>query len=219
MQVPTAPQQPGKPALRSGAILGIALGIIHCVMVIILTEITNSQQITGANPKLPVILTLLIPLIWIVGLLTAGAWGGQSTGKVSTGTLAGLFAGTFGSILAGFGQIIATELVTTQPGSTTDSSFLLASGMAAIFYVMFLAIGFGAGLGALGGLVGQSISPVRSQAAVPVQPVYAPPVAQIPYPYTAPQQVPLPQQPPVRQQVSSTEYPAEYPTRPRLTEQ
>ncbi|HET8841430.1 MAG TPA: hypothetical protein VFN35_08170, partial [Ktedonobacteraceae bacterium] len=105
----TTPPQSGKPALRSGAIMGFALGAIHSTIVIITSQFSGSL-----SNRLATILYLVLPLIWIIGLLIAGAWGSLTTGKVSTGSLAGVFAGTFGGILAAFGHVIAAALTISQ---------------------------------------------------------------------------------------------------------
>lgn len=208
MQIQSTAQQPGKPALRSGATIGIALGIIHSVITIVVTQM-NAASLNTANggagiPTITVILYLITPLIWIIGFLVAGAWAGRETGKISTGVLAGLFAGTFGGIIAGIGQVIATAMANSQQGYTSSSSnVLLFGGFAAVFYVMVLALGAGAGFGVLGGLIGQSMSNVHPQPAA--QPIYAQPVVpytyvpaqppQMPLPPQQPPQMPLPQQP------------------------
>lgn len=190
MRIQADPQLSSKAALRSGATLGLALGIIHSVISILVTQITSYSLETGNNPgTLPIILYLLTPLIWIVGLLVAGAMGSRATGKVSTGLLAGLLAGTFGGVLAGFGQVIATAIATNQTPSNSNSTTLLFIGFAAIFYVLLLAIAAGTGLGALGGLIGQSLSNVRPQP--PVQQIYMAPVQPAPYTYAAPQPAPF----------------------------
>jgi hypothetical protein len=203
MQIQPVAQQPGKPALRSGAIIGIALGIIHSVITIMVTQMNTGSQNTYGSSSGPspttTILYLLTPLIWIIGFLIAGAWASKDTGKISTGSLAGLFAGTFGGVIAGLGQVVATGIAINQQSyNPGGSNLLLFSGFAAMFYVMALAIGAGAGLGALGGLIGQSMSKVRPQPVA--QPAYAQPI--MPYGYVQPQpmpmpspQVPLPQQP------------------------
>jgi hypothetical protein len=196
MNVQPTLQQPGKPALRSGAIIGIALGIIHSVITIIVTQMNAATPVDGGPgmPTITIILYLLTPLIWIIGFLIAGAWASRETGKISTGVLAGLFAGTFGGVIAGIGQVIATAIANSQQGYTdANSSLLLFSGFAAVFYVMVLALGAGAGFGVLGGLIGQSMSNVRPQPIV--QPVYAQPVVPYTYVPAQPPQVP-PQQPP-----------------------
>ncbi len=206
MQIQSTAQQPGKPALRSGAIIGIALGIIHSVITIIVTQMNAVSLNTTAGgagiPTITIVLYLITPLLWIIGFLVAGAWAARETGKISTGVLAGLFAGTFGGIIAGIGQVIATAMANSQQGYTSSSSnVLLFSGFAAVFYVMLLALGAGAGFGVLGGLIGQSMSNVRPQAQPATPPVYAQPV--VPYTYVPaqpphmplPPQVPLPQQP------------------------
>jgi hypothetical protein len=158
-----------------------------------------------------VILYLLTPLIWIVGFLVAGAWAGREAGKISAGVLAGLFAGTFGGIIAGIGQVVATALATTQQSpSNSGSSLILFSGFAAVFYVMVLALGAGAGFGVLGGLIGQSISPVRPVA----QPLYAQPM--VPYTFFPVQQ---PQTPFMSHRSSEVPQPPRLPREDPLPEQ
>ena len=196
MQLQPVPPHAGKVALRSGATLGIILGIIHSIIVITNTvQSANSSGYGGPNAS-SVLLYLVTPLVWIVGLLIAGGWGSKTTGKVSTGTIAGLFAGLFGGIVAGFGQAIATTLSVNISGAASgNASSQLALGFLTIFYVLALTIGAGAGLGALGGLIGQTVSDVRPQPSMPqpvpqpAQPIYQPPV--VPYGYM---QVPVSQQ-------------------------
>lgn len=220
MQAPSISQRPGRAALRSGLILGITLGIIHSVITIIVTQMnTNTLITTGSRINAGGITTplyLLTPLLWIIGLLTAGIWGSQTTGKISMGTLAGLFAGTFGGIVAGLGQVVATAISANQVTlSSSEANLLLFSGFAAIFYVMLLTIGAGAGLGVLGGLIGQSLSSVRPQP--PAQPVYqqpAPPYAPV-QPVASPPHTYIPAQPVAPLQAS---FPPQ-PETPRLPEQ
>ena len=187
--------QPGKPALLSGIIIGVVLGIIHSSITIIIAQMAVNG---GSSSAMITSLQLLVPLLWIIGFLFAGFWASKESGLISTGTLAGLFAGIFGSIIAGFGQIIATAITAnlSSQAITQTSGMVLFTGYTAIFSVMILAIGAGAGVGAIGGLIGQSISNVRPQAAPQPLQVYAQPV--MPYPYPAPQpmaahQAPQPQ--------------------------
>jgi hypothetical protein len=187
--------QPGKPALLSGIIIGVVLGIIHSSITIIIAQMAVNG---GSSSAMITSLQLLVPLLWIIGFLFAGFWASKESGLISTGTLAGLFAGIFGSIIAGFGQIIATAITAnlSSQAITQTSGMVLFTGYTAIFSVMILAIGAGAGVGAIGGLIGQSISNVRPQVAPQPLQVYAQPV--MPYPYPAPQpmaahQAPQPQ--------------------------
>ncbi len=190
MQESSISQQPGKPALRSGVLLGVALGIIHSAIVILTSQMNRGY---GNTPVTTIFLYLITPLIWIVGLLVAGMSGSRVTGKINTGVLAGLFAGTFGGIIAGFGQAIAMTLSMNQQSATSaDTGLLLASGFTVMFFVMVLALGAGAGFGALGGLIGQSMSSVRPQPHQPAPSAYPP--AAIPY-YMPPQQAPVTPQP------------------------
>lgn len=198
MQPQIAPAHAGKIALRTGASVGILLGIIHSIITIIST--IQSADKGGNGVFLTTLLYLITPLVWIVGLLFAGTWSSKFTGKVSTGTQAGLFAGLFGGLVASFGQAIASAI---SVNFAPDSSSILITGFAAIFYILVLAIGAGAGCGALGGLIGQAVSDVRPPAPQPAHiPVYQPPV--VPYGYM-PQPHPLPQTPlsPIMSEVPS----------------
>ncbi|HXR66616.1 MAG TPA: hypothetical protein VN729_11865 [Ktedonobacteraceae bacterium] len=196
MQPQIASPNAGKIALRSGLTAGILLGTIHSIIAIVST--IQNAGVPGSVTASSTLFYLLTPLIWIVGLLAAGAWGSKITGKLSTGTLAGLFAGLFGGIVAGFGQAIATAIsVNLSQNPYQSSSLVLLGGFAIIFYILMLAIGAGAGCGALGGLIGQSISDVRPQLAPqphpiaqPTTPVYQPPT--VPYAYM-PRPQPTPQ--------------------------
>lgn len=184
MQTQPVAQQPGKPALLSGIIIGIVLGIIHSAITIIIAQMAVNG---GGSSAVITSLQLLVPLIWIIGFLFAGFWASKESGLISTGTLAGLFAGIFGSIIAGFGQIIATAIAanTTSQIAAQASGMLLFTGYTAIFSVMILAIGAGAGVGAIGGLIGQTITKVHPQPAPQPLQVYTQPI--MPYPYTVPQ--------------------------------
>lgn len=189
MQPQSASQNAGKVALRTGITFGILLGTIHSIITILNTLLGMGSQYYATSST--TLLFLTAPLIWIVGLLVAGIWGSKTTGKVSTGTLGGLFAGLFGGIVAGFGQAIALSI---NIHGYQSENLVLFTGFIVIFYVMILAIGAGAGLGALGGLIGQTISPQHSSIApqphpIPSVPVYQPPAT--PYGYM-PQPQPLP---------------------------
>lgn len=193
MQIHTAPAQTGKITLRSGAAIGILLGVIHSII----TIVNTLQDVTHADNSslLTTLFYLVTPLVWIVGLLFAGAWTSKFTGKVSSGTLAGLFAGLFGGLVADFGQAIATAISTTASASNGGSTnSLLALGFVTIFYTLVLALGAGAGCGALGGLIGQTVSDVRPMPSqphpIPAAPVYQPPV--MPYGYMQQVQTPMP---------------------------
>src|SRR5437899_12096743 len=95
MQAQAILQQPGRPALRSGVIIGIVLGIIHSCIALI-PQLIDRPGSSSSLSTTSVVLYLLIPLVWITGFLCAGAWAAKATGKIGTGRLAGLFAGKFG---------------------------------------------------------------------------------------------------------------------------
>jgi hypothetical protein len=203
MQSQLAPANIGKIALRNGVSIGIFLGVIHSVITII-SVLESAGDPSSRLTASSVLLYLLTPLIWIVGLLVAGIWTGKLTGKVGAGTMAGLFGGLFGGIVAGIGQAIASSL-SVSPAPYYSASMILLSGYAMIFYILVLAIGAGAGCGALGGLIGQSISDVRQQVksqphpiATPMVPVYQSPA--VPYGYMPQTPQPIHHTPEVRYQ-------------------
>ncbi len=172
----------GKVALRGGISSGILLGTLQSIITIVNTfQNANGMGHTTISGTL---FELITPLIWIIGLLAVGTWGGKITGKVSTGALAGLFAGLFGGLIAAFGQAIATALnVNMFSGPYGVPASMIPLGIFAMFSTIFLAVAAGAGAGALGGLIGHTISDVQPQAmqqphpiAQPPIPVYQPPV-------------------------------------------
>lgn len=201
MQPQFTPQHAGKVALRNGTIVGAFLGVIFSLLMIVSTIQSSGTPFGLVNPS-SILLYLMTPLIWIVGLLIAGIWGSKITGRIGTGTLSGLFAGLVGGIIASFGQAIAQALRLSLSPGYQDPGMLLFTGFAIIFYILILAIGGGAGLGALGGLIGQTISDARPRATphpLPPVPVYQPPVYQPPdTPYGYMPQSPQQQTPPSR---------------------
>lgn len=196
MQMQPVPQQPGRPALRSGVVVGIALGLIYSFVTII-PQVSNPQPgVLNPLSSTTITLDLIMFLAWIIGFLFAGAWGSKTTGKIGTGTLSGLFAGIFGGLLASIGEIISIVIALNMQSyrfnglDAGTSSLLLFTGVATIIYILALAIGGGTGLGAMGGLIGQSLSKVRPQPHVS-QPQ---PYPAVPY-YSYPSQPPLTPQP------------------------
>jgi hypothetical protein len=148
----------GKLALREGVLYGIGIVVINVIISYI-----------ASLAKLPIgWLTFIIAL---AGLFVVGIMAAQKTARVATGTLAGLWAGFVGGLGLGIWVLIAVfalgqsalqqgiNMATTQQSSLNASQMqsIVVGGLifAAVLYAVG-GLGIGAGIGALGGLVGRS---------------------------------------------------------------
>ena len=151
----------GRPFLF-GLIFGLGLGVAQIVLEIVVV----SSKASGG-------LFWLGAFVWLAIFFVVGILSAKRSGKVSTGTIAGLWAGTFGGLISLIlnevlifiglsffsGQLqqstanadVSTQQVTTAIVTVVTILFL---------FLWALAVGLGAGLGALGGLVGQATSTV-----------------------------------------------------------
>jgi len=188
----------GKTALLFGALFGVCSGLV---------QILCLSFLPGAG-------YLLSLLLCTVALLLAGLFASKRTGKVSTGTLAGLWSGLICSVIVvgvlGLMLLVVThnssfmdEMMnalrnSNMPSSITSDQAMLYMGIGMIILgVIWVAVGVGtgAGIGAIGGLIGKSISPMAQYnqqpfASYPVAPNYPQyPVPPIPAP---PGQFPYP---------------------------
>jgi hypothetical protein len=177
-------------------IVGVALGILQTAVWLFTGPFASNTPYT-ASPQ--TFFLLVAPLIWVITFFVQGIWAGKRTGKVGQSTLLGIFTGVFGGITASVGNILVATL--NLGGSYSSSQAMLASYL--IIYILMLTIGGGAGFSALGGLIGQYISPLRPQPSPPpmqtMVPPYGPPASAY---YMPPQQPQQPQQsrPPVAPQ-------------------
>jgi len=174
------PVRSGKIALQSGTIVGTALGFGQLVLLFLLAAIGS----VGLGFVLDTILSL-------AAMVLVGVWASKRSGKVATGTLAGLWAG--GSNFVVFYVILFLFFLTldrasfmngfTHGAGDSAQAYSSAVGVVVFLFVILLptSIGVGAGLGALGGLIGKSSSPVQQMA-------YAFPPPAAPYPPYPPQQ-------------------------------
>ncbi|HLZ60651.1 MAG TPA: hypothetical protein VKR06_27205 [Ktedonosporobacter sp.] len=197
MQMPATPKSGGI-AFQTGAIVGVILGVV----------IGGGLWIPGIGGFVAILGILLA----IIGNLGAGLLAARRTGRVVTGTMAGLWAAPIGTLV--MFVILAFALATfahtdfvngaasngQDPQTAEQYAWL---GLAILGVILFaVSFGVGAGLGALGGLIGKSMSPTAQQ---PYQPVPAYP--QVPY------QAPQPPYPP------SSYPPPSYPPTPSSYEQ
>jgi hypothetical protein len=177
------------PALKQALIWGISLGIIQVIVAVL------AGILRVSNPGLVLLLELVAFLIALAFYLLAGLFAARQTHRVSTGTFAGMLTGVFQGILgfiAGIAVNIATVNVVRRTAqgliNTTRIPFhytngiVIAAAIVSGLIGLTFAVGLGAGLGALGGLIGrgnvQQQPPYMPYPGQPYQPYGA-----YPYPY------------------------------------
>jgi hypothetical protein len=184
------PQTPGKIAFRQGLTFGLCLA--GGAFVFLLLE---TFAVSGGISFLLTILTFLgaLALYFLAGMRTT-----RAAGTVGMGAIAGLWAGVFYGLIntilapiivdiafnANVG-IYAPNSITADAASTVGS-FVIGAIILANIGGWILAIGFGAGAGAIGGLVAKNqLQPAAPGAAgYPAQPYTGQPMpyGQQPYP-------------------------------------
>ncbi|HET8913160.1 MAG TPA: hypothetical protein VFN23_16920 [Ktedonobacteraceae bacterium] len=173
---------------RVAVIIGLCLGILQSIVWLFSEPL---QPGVTSSPSFIAFLYLVAPVIWAIVFLLLGIWVGKITGLVSQSSLAGLFSGIFGSLTAAIGHV----LVFTLALSSSNGSQPLLTGyyvLAVVAETLILVLGAGAGFSAIGGLIGQYLSPNRPQPATRRVP---PPAGPPPFPYYPPQfpNQPMPQ--------------------------
>ncbi len=156
----------GKVALQFGALFGVSLGVLLIVQAVFLP-----------SP----IFVYGLPLL---ALLLAGLLAAKRTGKVSTGVLAGLWSGLIGTItgMAAVFIVLLTvghaDFVSGAMRSSVDPRYAEQyAWIGLVIITIFLSIvmvAIGSGLGALGGLIGKSMSPLARQAYLSYPPAFLP---------------------------------------------
>ena len=143
-------QQPppsGKVALQFGALFGVSLSVLL---------LTLDRFLATANFTLD--FWLCVPAFLLAGLFAA-----KHTGKVSTGALAGLWAGFISNIIY---WVIPLFFVVFTMG---NDAALISAGILLIL-TSPVQVAIGSGLGALGGLLGRRLSPMAGQPSSPYPP-------------------------------------------------
>lgn len=161
------PTRTGRPALRQGLIFGAISGIIGIALFALGTFLSGLGTITF-------ILAIIVPL---AAYVLAGLFASQVTGKVSTGTIAGLWAGLFGSVIYSIGLFAlaypnidtfrqaAQKAVTQQGSNFTYTNSVIITGLVFFLIIVIIAsILLGLGVGAIGGLIGKSRAKVQPPA-------------------------------------------------------
>lgn len=156
----------GRTALTYGASLGIGLGILQSVLIF--------GPMSRLYLSFGFFLIPLSLLLWIVGFMLAGVFAAKRFGKISTGTLAGLWAGLVGGIITGIAMFasLMSSLSRDYDYGYHYSGVMAAGYLTGIIFLILLMLGVGTGLGALGGLIGQSFS--GNRLAMQVQAQYHP---------------------------------------------
>jgi len=154
-----SPPQSGIIAFQVGAITGVVSGLL----------VAGPWWI--ASGLLVLIMGFLVP---IVALLLVGLLAARRTGRASTGTLAGMWAGFIGTVVALALIAIATATVgqaefmrgmMSNPRiNSQNAEQALWIGLTLVAGVLVIVgIGLGAGLGALGSLIGKNMSPLAQR--------------------------------------------------------
>jgi hypothetical protein len=156
----------GKIALREGAIVGGVVGVVYLAVTVI-----PAEAVAG-------LLFVLLVLLWLAAYFVAGMRASKRTALVSTGTLAGLWTALIAGLIAlivslvldslnldalreSFQQTLRQQMPDTYNGFQFTNQAAIALSALGNICLLLLGIAVGAGLGALGGLLGKSQSPWR----------------------------------------------------------
>lgn len=178
MQPAATPPNARSVAFLRGLIFGLAQTVIAACILLLNTFVNT-------NTSLALILVVVNFLLSLAAYFGAGALAASKTGRQSTGTFAGLWAGIFYGVLNFIVSLIiflqvvfprALALLNSSPelANNPDAVRLgvIVGGIGIELLGSLLAIGLGAGVGALGGLAGRNRSPFAQTSAAPV---YSPP--------------------------------------------
>lgn len=167
------PQRTGSQALRNGLIFGAILGVLG-VGNTLLQWVAGAYHLVGYTTSggssvnlndsgAPSLLGCVVFLAMLALTFAAGALAAHGTGKVGSGAIAGLLTGVFGGLIGGIGSVVVMALLVAPSLSippdvsmTPDQveTLVVAIVAAVSIFVLLVEMGVGAGIGALGGLVG-----------------------------------------------------------------
>ena len=137
----------GRTAMIYGLSAGTVLGLTQCLFYI---YTRYAQYSTLSELSGPFYL-----LVFIGGFLLIGFLAGKRLGKTSAGTLVGLWAGISAGIILAVLTFLSFISASLEYSSYGLSGFItLYASLSIISVIFWMAIG--TGLGALGGLIGQS---------------------------------------------------------------
>ncbi len=236
-------QQSGNPAVRQGLVFGGLIALVSIIQSLTQFLVGGVDAVVGqANSQGVPGLGALAFLATLALLFLAGMFTARQNSRVGSATIAGLIAGAIGGLVSGIIVVIGLSFgsIPPTPASSglhiTRSVLILAGVFVAILFLLFY-IALGAGVGAIGGLIGRTYYRSRHPApsyqesmyqgypqpgAYPPpggypypQPGAYPPPGEYPYPppggYPPPPQ-PYPQPyPPQQPQEHLPQYPPQYP--------
>ena len=137
----------GRTALTYGVSAGLILGITQSAITLYTAHASYGTLSELSGP--------FGLLLWIVVFLFIGALAGKRTGKTSTGTLTGLWAGIIGGLIS---AVTAFGVLMTEIDQNYSNASIVALYLTLMILGVLVSMGIGTGLGALGGLIGQSFS-------------------------------------------------------------
>lgn len=196
------PPKTGTVAFQQGLIFGLIQAVIAST-ILSLNAFVNSGSLGTA-----LLLSALSFLTGLAAYFVSGILAAKQNGKVRTGVFAGMWTGGIYGIIGFivsmviFFQVTYPKLIDAAIASdlyTNISAYETTAQIAGIGFAIFgifFAVGLGAGLGALGGLIGRNISPYKPVPAAPVYLAYpGQPVPYAPYPGQPAPYAPYPGQP------------------------
>ena len=143
----------GNPAFRQGLLFGILLGLFPIVFNVILSLAGLSTLFIGALETtftgIGHFISIVSLTVTILAYLLAGRCASQHTGKLGTGALAGLWTALIGAVIT---LMYVFVFYATKGPSPTIAPPLSAMVFNAILSIPVTLL-FGAGIGALGGLL------------------------------------------------------------------
>jgi len=183
---PTTPKS-GKVAFHYGLSGGLILAIVISNILLINAFTGDPNQISVPGSILGIVNLLLgLAAYFVVGILAS-----KKTGKVGTGSIAGLWTGVFYGVIDAIVSIVLyftvvapkTHMPASVNSTTIQAAVTFGIILGAILGLLF-AIGVGSGIGALGGQLGRNMFRGASASV---------------YPNNLPQQYPPQQYPPQQQ--------------------
>jgi hypothetical protein len=169
----------GKVAFQQGLFFGLVLAGINDTLYVLNSVLNQTPATTETNAGAVGTSVLigfgvgcLIFLLSLGAYFGAGILAARQTGRVSTGTFAGMWAGAIYGFIDFLVKVViqltitipadAQSLQGTSPDSAQSTANILGvAGIVGAFLLVLVAVGLGAGLGSLGGLIGRSISKVK----------------------------------------------------------
>jgi hypothetical protein len=166
-------QQPVSHIMRNSLIFGAILGVLGVGNTLI-QWITGAYHLVGTSANgfssvslndsgASSLLGCLVFFAMLVLTFVAGMLAARGSGRVRSGALSGLLTGIVGGLISGIGGIVVMAVV-VAPGlevpsdvsmTPTQVETLVIGVVVAVSILVFLVeTGFGAGMGALGGLIG-----------------------------------------------------------------